>query len=219
MHLTQVIHEAIFSEDDILKRVKLLLSRSPSTQLQENDVGGIVYVDDSGCCGLREGAINRSHERYLRRVEELGLAAHDEKSHFAQKEDIKLGFRVDGIGVVVENREDRWVLLRRALRRAEYQRRMHGNALEVLLGHAASQFVIWRLFFSLFGLVYEELEVWRSKGSVGWLTLSEGAAAEFGRASRMMRLLRRFLKTRPCTEVGCSDSADTHWCYGSTSAT
>ena len=107
VHLTQVIHEAIFSEDDVLKRVKLLLSRSPSTQLQESDVGGIVYVDDSGCCGLREGAINRSHERYLRRVEELGLAAHEEKSHFAQKEDVKLGFRVDGIGVLVENREDR----------------------------------------------------------------------------------------------------------------
>ena len=149
----------------------------------------------------------------------LGLAAHEEKFSFAQKEDIKLRFRVDGIGVVVENRGDRWVTLRRALRRASVPRRTHGNALEVLLGHAASQFAIWRLFFFLFGLVCEELEVWRCQGNVSWLTLSGGAAAELSRASRMMRHLRRFLKTRPCTEVGCSDSADTHWCYGSTQVT
>ena len=98
-----------------------------------------VYVDDSGCCGLREASINRAHERYLKRVAELGLKAHEEKSHAAQKEDIKLGFSVNGIGVVVGNREDRWALLSRALRRASVQRRMHGNALEILLGHAASR--------------------------------------------------------------------------------
>ena len=63
VHLTQVIHEAISSGDDLLSKVKLLLSRAPSTQSQESDVGRIVYVDDSGCCGLREASINKAHER------------------------------------------------------------------------------------------------------------------------------------------------------------
>ena len=107
-------------------------------------LAGFCYVDDNGIIGVRQAAVQRAHERFGAAAGLKDLEIHDVKSHGAQKESIKLGFRIDGRAFVVEPKPEKWLWMRRVLRGVARQRRVTGKMLEALLGHAASIFVLHR---------------------------------------------------------------------------
>ena len=69
----------------------MLAQRKPANRLKDEDqVLGFAYVDDRGLLGLRQGEIDRLHQKYGETVEDRGLEMHSGKSRGGVLEDVTL---------------------------------------------------------------------------------------------------------------------------------
>lgn len=134
LHLAQLVHEAVFLTDE-LSRLKKITSKAPAQRVTINEVAAFVYVDSAGLVGLSKEIIQKMFEAYSASLLKPGLEAHEKKSHGPVRETIKLGFRIGGVGVMLDPKPTKWCLLYRALKEASELTRIRGHVLEILLVH------------------------------------------------------------------------------------
>ncbi len=109
LHLAQLVNGQLFEGDTSLSSCSKLSQLSPAPVIRENDTGRFAYVDDSGILGVTKAVVDALHLRYKERAESHGLCPHEKKSHGGIVEDIKFGFRVDGVGLLVEPKDRKWI--------------------------------------------------------------------------------------------------------------
>lgn len=213
--VAQKLHEGVLESDEELNTVELLGGRRPAPIIRGSRVGGIVYVDDAGFIGIRPAQLQRLHERYQIRMEESGYDLHPGKSHGPLPEDIKLGFKVNGLPCTVEPKPQKWIRIHRSLRHLLRLDRVRGVVvLECVLGNLVVYGLLRRPYLSIFSEVYKVLEAFDRRGRCGRVRITPALRREIYAAMVLLPLLTVALRDPPAEVVCASDSSDTHYCLG-----
>jgi hypothetical protein len=214
LHFTQVAHVNIVERSEKLAALDVVRHRRPAPRISRRRAAGIVYVDDTGMLGIVRSLINRLHRDYKEVVNLVGLEIHDTKSHGAREESIQVGYYVYGRVYELSMKPEKEVVLTKGLRFAARKKRITGPELEAIVGHCIGAFLLLRLSLSLFRVVYDEIKKYRANPQRRTIQLSLVGRNELRSASVFMPSIRSHLDSPPFPVVMCSDSSDTHWCYG-----
>lgn len=149
----------MFTEDPILREVKVVGDGLPTPLLDEEDVYGVVYVDDGGLGGIVLDRVARIDERYIQVLGEKGFKINEKKRVKVGESDVdvRLGVVIDGVGLLLHPKPQRAVRLFRALRYFRRRRQVSVLEMQTVLGHCMSIALIRCCVTSVFRDVFKVL--------------------------------------------------------------